>query len=68
MIRGTEVDSRLIEVTTLGDLLLRAAERLPDQEALIFPDERLSYAQLAQQAKEKAHAPQGIGIQAGPSS
>jgi len=59
------MDSRLIDVTTLGDLLLRAAERWPDQEALIFPDQRLSYAQLAQRAKEKARALQGIGIQPG---
>jgi len=59
------MDSRLIETTTLGDLLLRAADRWPDQEALVFPDQRLSYAQLARRAKEKARALRGMGIQAG---
>ncbi len=46
------MDQRLIEVTTLGDLLLRAAERWPDEEALVFPNERLSYAQLANRAHD----------------
>ena len=59
------MDSRLIEVTTLGDLLLRAANKWPDEEALVFPDMRLSYAQLAGRAKEQARALQGIGIQPG---
>jgi fatty-acyl-CoA synthase len=59
------VDSRLIETTTLGDLLLRAANTWPGEEALVFPDLRLNYAQLAQRAKEKARALQGMGIQPG---
>jgi fatty-acyl-CoA synthase len=59
------MDSRLIEITTLGDLLLRAANMWPNEEALVFPDQRLSYAQLAQRAKEKARALQGMGIQPG---
>ncbi len=59
------MDSHLVEVTTLGDLLLRAANKWPDDEALVFPGERLTYAQLAERAKEKAHALQGMGIQPG---
>ena len=59
------MDARLIEITTLGDLLLRAANRWPNEEALVFPDQRLSYAQLAQRAKETARALQGMGIQPG---
>jgi len=59
------MDSHLIEVTTLGDLLLRAANKWPDHEALVFPGERLTYAQLAKRAKEKARALQGMGIQPG---
>ena len=54
-----------IEVTTLGDLLLRAAEKWPDQEALVFPDQRFDYAQLAERAQKKARALQGLGIQPG---
>jgi len=59
------MDPRLIEVTTLGDLLLRAAHKWPGREALVFPHERLSYAQLAERAKEKARALQGMGVQPG---
>ena len=59
------MDSHLIEVTTLGDLLLRAANKWPDHEALVFPSERLTYAQLAERAKEKARALQGMGIAPG---
>jgi len=59
------MDSHLIEVTTLGDLLLRAANKWPDQEALVFPGESLTYAQLAERAKEKARALQGMGIAPG---
>jgi acyl-CoA synthetase (AMP-forming)/AMP-acid ligase II len=59
------MDSHLIEVTTLGDLLLRAANKWPDDEALIFPSERLTYAQLAERAQEKARALQGMGIAPG---
>ncbi len=59
------MDSHLIEVTTLGDLLLRAAKQWPDHEALVFPSERLTYAQLAERAREQACALQGMGIQPG---
>jgi acyl-CoA synthetase (AMP-forming)/AMP-acid ligase II len=59
------MDSHLIEVTTLGDLLLRAANKWPDHEALVFPSERLTYAQLAERAKEQACALQGMGIAPG---
>jgi len=59
------MDSRLIEVTTLGDLLLRAADKWPDHEALVFPDQRLSYRQLAARASERARALQGIGVEPG---
>jgi len=55
----------LINVTTLGDLLLRAAALWPDNEALVFEDKRLTYAQLAEQAQIKARALQGMGIQPG---
>jgi len=59
------MDQQLIAVTTLGDLLLRGAERWPDQEVLVFPNERLTYAQLAGRATERARALQGMGIQPG---
>ena len=37
-----------IQVTTLGDLLLTAADRYPHSPALIFPDRRVTYAELAE--------------------
>jgi acyl-CoA synthetase (AMP-forming)/AMP-acid ligase II len=59
------MESRLIEVTTLGDLLLHAAHKWPDNEALVFPQERLSYAKLAERVLDRSRALQSIGIQPG---
>lgn len=56
---------RLIEVTTLGDLLLRAADKWPDNEVLVFPGERVTYAQLAERAQYKARALMGMGVKTG---
>ena len=36
-----------INVTTIGDLLLTAADRHPDSLALVFPDREITYRQLA---------------------
>ena len=44
----------LIEATTLGDLLLRAAARWPEREALVFPHARLTYHELAERACVRA--------------
>ena len=40
-----------IECTTLGDLLLKAADRWPDRDAIVFPEIRYSYAKLAHRAR-----------------
>jgi len=58
-------DTPLIESTTLGDLLLRAAREWPQRDALVFPGQRLSYAQLAERAMHRARALQGMGVQPG---
>ena len=58
-------DDRLIEATTLGDLLLRGAQRWPDRELLVLGDERLTYSQLAARAQRTARALQGMGIAPG---
>jgi acyl-CoA synthetase (AMP-forming)/AMP-acid ligase II len=55
----------LINVTSLGDLLLGAAERWPDNEVIIFPDRRLTYSELANRSIILARALQGSGIQSG---
>ena len=38
------------DVMPLGHLLLRSARRDPEREALIFPDVRLTYRELADRA------------------
>jgi len=51
-----------IQATTLGDLLLTAADRYPDTAAVVLPDKRLSYAELAERAMHKARALRALGI------
>jgi len=55
----------LIEVTTLGDLLLRAAVRHPEREALVFPDTRLTYRALWDRAVFRARSLHALGIDRG---
>ena len=42
------------EAATVGDLLLKAASAAPETDAVVFPDERLTYAQLERRARELA--------------
>jgi len=51
-----------IQVTTLGDLLLIAADRYPDSPAVIFPGERITYGQLADRAIARARCLQALGV------
>ncbi len=46
----------------LGDLLLGAAARFPERDALIFPDRRLTYGQLAERAYEHARSLMALGV------
>jgi acyl-CoA synthetase (AMP-forming)/AMP-acid ligase II len=50
-------------VVPLGQVLLRSAGRAPDHEALVFPDARFTYRELAARAWEVARALSGLGIQ-----
>lgn len=52
-------------VTTLGDLLLRAARENPDRCAIAFPDERRSFAELAEGAILHARALYAQGVRPG---
>jgi fatty-acyl-CoA synthase len=54
------------EVVRFGDLLLRAAERDPDHEAVVFPDRRVTYRELEQRAFSVARSLLALGI--GPQS
>jgi fatty-acyl-CoA synthase/long-chain acyl-CoA synthetase len=51
-----------INVTTIGDLLLTAADRYPDTLALVFPEERYTYAELARRALRRARSLQALGV------
>jgi acyl-CoA synthetase (AMP-forming)/AMP-acid ligase II len=53
------------EAVTIGDLLLRAAAHAPGDDALAFPHERLSFAQLETRARELARGLIGLGIAPG---
>lgn len=61
--QGGEDLARLrISVTTMGDLLLTAADRDPHKAALVFPDCRYSYAELAARAMRRARSLQALGV------
>lgn len=51
-----------VQATTLGDLLLTAADRSPDRSAVILPNQRISYAELREQSMERALSLQALGI------
>jgi fatty-acyl-CoA synthase len=53
------------EATTLGDLLLRTAERRPEHEALVFPHARHTYADVAARAIHAARGLAALGVQRG---
>jgi acyl-CoA synthetase (AMP-forming)/AMP-acid ligase II len=54
-----------ISATTLGDLLLRAANDYPDTDAIVFPDSRQTYAELVERAYHRAKGLQALGVQPG---
>lgn len=57
--------SEFTAVTTVGDLLLRAAQTYPDRCAVAFPDERRSFAELAEGARRTARALYAQGVRPG---
>ena len=54
-----------IGATTLGDLLLRAANEYPETDAIVFPDVRQTYAELVERAYQRARGLQALGVQPG---
>lgn len=51
-----------INVSTLGDLLLKAADAYPDDDAIVFPEFRQTYSELAQIAYDRARGLQALGV------
>ncbi len=54
-----------IECTTFGDLLLKAWDRSPSKEALVFPEGRKTYDQVVRSVFDKARGLIGLGVQPG---
>jgi fatty-acyl-CoA synthase/long-chain acyl-CoA synthetase len=59
---GEDLSRLRISVTTMGDLLLTAADRHPDTLALVFPDSQHSYSDLADRAIRRARSLQAVGV------
>jgi acyl-CoA synthetase (AMP-forming)/AMP-acid ligase II len=53
------------DVMPFGHLMLRSARRAPEKEALVFPDARLTYRQLADRAWAIAGSLHAMGVEPG---
>jgi acyl-CoA synthetase (AMP-forming)/AMP-acid ligase II len=51
-----------VQATSLGDLLLTAADTRPDRVAIVLPDTRVTYAELRDRAMNRALSLQALGI------
>ena len=60
--RDEDLTRLRIAVTTMGDLLLTAADRYPETPALVFPDSEHSYAELAARSLLRARSLQAMGV------
>lgn len=59
---GEDLAALRISVTTIGDLLLGAADRHPKTLALVFPDAEYTYEELAGRALRRARSLQAFGV------
>jgi len=53
------------EVSTLGDLLVRAANKHPERQAIVFPEESRTYRELHDNAVQVARGLLAIGVRSG---
>ncbi len=60
--RVEDLASLRIAVTTMGDLLLSAADRYPKTLALVFPDAEFTYEELAARALRRARSLLALGV------
>lgn len=60
----THTKSAAVEVTTVGDLVDRAAAR-PSGDALVFPEESISYPELSERTHRLAQSFYGLGVRGG---
>lgn len=59
---AVDLASVRIQATTLGDLLLLAADQYPDTAAVVLPDKRICYAELADRAIQRARSLRALGV------
>ena len=59
---SSELANVRLQATSLGDLLLIAADRNPDRMAVILPNERRSYAEIRDAALARALSLQSLGV------
>ena len=57
--------SSRIRATTLGDLLLTAADGRPDELAVVLPEVRLTYRELAEKSLHAARSLRALGVERG---
>ncbi len=62
---NSELGSIRVQATSLGDLLLIAADAQPDTMAVVLPYRRLTFAQLRDQAIQRALSLQALGVGSG---
>jgi len=48
--------------TTWGGMLRRSAERAPGRDAIVFPERRLTYAQLVERGEQRARELTALGV------
>lgn len=53
------------EVSPMGELLVRSAQLYPDRDAVIFPEQKKTYAELYQGAARMARGLTALGIKSG---
>ncbi len=54
-----------VRATTLGDLLMIAADNYPETDAIVLPDKRITYAALRDRALARARTLRALGIEPG---
>ena len=55
----------LSETLSLGDVLVRAADRDPDHEAIVFPHDRSTFSSLLERSIERARSLVALGVAPG---
>jgi fatty-acyl-CoA synthase/long-chain acyl-CoA synthetase len=69
--RGKEKEEQMAaagdwcEISPLGDLLVKGARLVPDRDAIVFPEHRLTYSELLRRATRVARGLIGLGVTAG---